>query len=235
MTRILVVDDDPPLLRALTISLRARGYDVDLANSGEAALDQAARHQPDLVILDLGLPHLDGLDVIHALRGWSSVPIVVLSARRQGTTKVDALDAGADDYVTKPFSMDELLARIRAALRRATGAEEPPLVETADFAIDLAAKRATRDDAIVHLTPKEWDVIAILTQNPGRLISQRQLLAEVWGPQYVTETEYLRVLMARIRRKLEPRPADPIYFLTEAGMGYRFEPQGRTIVRDERN
>jgi len=224
VSRILVVDDDQPLLRALSISLGARGYQIDVARSGEEALDAAAHHHPDVILLDLGLPGIDGVDVIRGLRGWSQVPVIVLSARHQGASKVEALDAGADDYVTKPFAMDELLARIRAALRRAVGNEVEPRVETADFTIDLAAMRVSRDGETVHLTPKEWDVVALLVRHSGRLVSHRQILQEVWGPEYVKETEYLRVLLARVRRKLERDPAHPVHFLTEPGLGYRFEP-----------
>ena len=220
--RILVVDDEPQLLRALGTNLKARGYTVDLAPTGEAALALAARKHPDLVLLDLGLPGMDGVEVIHGLRGWSSVPIVVLSVRETERSKVDALDAGADDYVTKPFGMDELLARIRAALRRVAPGEEEAVVETDDFVVDLAAKRVTRDGAEVRLTPTEWHVVEVLVRNPGKLVSQRQLLQEVWGPQYERETNYLRVYLAQIRKKLEPDPARPRYFVTEARMGYRF-------------
>jgi two-component system, OmpR family, KDP operon response regulator KdpE len=223
VNRILVVDDDQPLLRALSISLGARGYQIDIAHTGEEALDAAAHHHPDVILLDLGLPGIDGVDVIRGLRGWSQVPVIVLSARHQGASKVEALDAGADDYVTKPFAMDELLARIRAALRRSVGTEVEPRVETPDFVIDLAAMRVTRDGESLHLTPKEWDVVALLVRNAGRLVSHRQLLQEVWGPEYVKETEYLRVLLARVRRKLERDPAHPVHFLTEPGLGYRFE------------
>jgi two-component system, OmpR family, KDP operon response regulator KdpE len=210
-TRVLVVDDEPQIRRALAINLRARGYDVDLAEDGRAALDVAARSHPDVVVLDLGLPELDGVEVIKGLRGWSRVPIIVLSVRDAEGDKVAALDAGADDYVTKPFGMDELLARLRAALRRAAPAEEEASVETADFSIDLAAKRVTR-----HL-------VEVLVRNRGRLVTQRQLLQEVWGPEYGEETNYLRVYMAQVRRKLEPEPSQPRYFITEPGMGYRFE------------
>jgi len=224
VNRILVVDDDQPLLRALSISLGARGYQIDVANTGEEALDAAAHHHPDVILLDLGLPGIDGVDVIRGLRGWSQVPVIVLSARHQGPAKVEALDAGADDYVTKPFAMDELLARIRAAIRRGKGTEVEPRVETADFVIDLSAMRVVRNGEPVHLTPKEWDVVALLVRNAGRLVSHRQLLQEVWGPEYVKETEYLRVLLARVRRKLERDPSHPVHFLTEPGLGYRFEP-----------
>jgi two-component system KDP operon response regulator KdpE len=223
VSRVLVVDDEPQILRALGINLRARGYEVDLAPDGERALDVAARHHPDVVVLDLGLPGIDGVDVIRGLRGWSQVPIVVLSVRDAEGDKVAALDAGADDYVTKPFGMDELLARLRAALRRTTPAEEEALVETEDFTIDLAAKKVRRDGEEVRLTPTEWNLVEVLVRNRGRLVAQTQLLQEVWGPQYHDETNYLRVFMAQVRRKLEPEPAQPRYFITEPGMGYRFE------------
>jgi two-component system KDP operon response regulator KdpE len=223
VSRVLVVDDEPQILRALGINLRARGYDVDVAPDGERALEVAARQHPDVVVLDLGLPGIDGVDVIRGLRGWSQVPIVVLSVRDREADKVAALDAGADDYVTKPFGMDELLARLRAALRRAAPAEEEAVVEAPDFAIDLAAKKVHRDGEEVRLTPTEWHVVEVLVRNRGRLVSQTQLLQEVWGPQYHDETNYLRVFMAQVRRKLEPEPSRPRYFITEPGMGYRFE------------
>jgi len=222
--RILVIDDDPSLLRALTISLSARGYEVTGARSGEEGLDRVAHWHPDLVLVDLGLPGIDGVEVIRGVRGWSEVPILVLSARHQSTGKVEALDYGADDYVTKPFGMDELLARIRAALRRAPGTDQDPHVEAEGFTVDLDTRRVVRDGAEVHLTPKEWDMVEVLVRNPGRLVSQRQLLHDVWGPQYETETEYLRVLMGRVRRKLESNHSRPRHFITEPGMGYRFEP-----------
>jgi two-component system, OmpR family, KDP operon response regulator KdpE len=226
VSRVLVVDDEPQILRALGINLRARGYDVDLAASGEDALALAAREHPDVVVLDLGLPGINGVQVIEGLRGWSRVPIIVLSVRETEPDKVAALDAGADDYITKPFGMDELLARLRAALRRATPAEEDALIETPDFTIDLAAKRVTRggaDAEEIRLTPTEWHVVEVLVRNRGKLVAQRQLLQEVWGPQYHDETNYLRVFMAQVRRKLEPVPSTPRYFITEPGMGYRFE------------
>jgi two-component system KDP operon response regulator KdpE len=222
-TRVLVVDDEPQIRRALAINLRARGYEVDLAEDGRTALELAARSHPDVVVLDLGLPELDGVEVIRGLRGWSRVPIVVLSVRDGERDKVAALDAGADDYVTKPFGMDELLARLRAALRRAAPAEEAATVETPDFVIDLAAKRVGRDGAEIRLTPTEWHLVEVLVRNRGRLVTQRQLLQEVWGPEYGEETNYLRVYMAQVRRKLEPEPSQPRYFITEPGMGYRFE------------
>jgi two-component system KDP operon response regulator KdpE len=224
MTRLLVIDDEARFLRALAISLRARGYDVDTATTGEDGLAVAARAHPDVVVLDLGLPDLGGLDVLRALRGWTTVPVIVLSARHEEQTKVEALDIGADDYVTKPFGMDELLARLRATLRRSVPGQDDPLIETPDFTIDLAAKRARNaagED--IRLTPIEWGIVATLARNRGKLVTQRHLLQEVWGPQYETETEYLRVHLAAIRRKLEPTPSRPRYFVTEAGMGYRFE------------
>jgi two-component system, OmpR family, KDP operon response regulator KdpE len=224
VSRILVVDDEPQLLRALGTNLKARGYEVELAATGEAALTLAARTHPDVVVLDLGLPGIDGTDVIRGLRGWTSVPIIVLSVRETESEKVEALDAGADDYVTKPFGMDELLARLRAALRRAVPGEEEAVVRTNDFDVDLAAKRVTTANGEIRLTPTEWAIVEILVRNPRKLVTQRQLLQEVWGPQYEKETNYLRVYLAQIRQKLEPDPARPRYFITEARMGYRFEP-----------
>jgi two-component system KDP operon response regulator KdpE len=224
MSRILVVDDEPQLLRALGTNLKARGYEVDLAPTGEAALSIAARKHPDLVVLDLGLPGIDGVEVIAGLRGWTSVPIIVLSVRETESAKVAALDAGADDFVTKPFGMDELLARMRAALRRAAPGEEEAVVETEHFTVDLAAKRVTRSSGEIRLTPTEWQIVEMLVRNPGKLVTQRQLLQSVWGPRYEKETNYLRVYLAQIRKKLEPNPGRPRYFLTEAGMGYRFDP-----------
>ena len=222
MTRVLVVDDEPQISRALAVNLKARGYDVDVASTGEKALIIAAREHPDAVIVDLGLPGIGGIEVVRGLRGWSTMPIIVLSVLDSERDKVAALDAGADDYVTKPFGMDELLARLRAALRRATPADEEPVVSTADFTVDLAAKRISRGDGDVRLTPTEWNIVEVLVRNAGKLVSQRQLLKEVWGPKYEDETNYLRVFMAQIRRKLEPEPARPKYFITEPGMGYRF-------------
>ena len=225
MTTVLVIDDEVAFVRALGISLRARGYSMEAAGTGELGLEAAARTHPDVVVLDLGLPGIDGLEVLRALRGWSHVPVIVLSARHNEATKVEALDAGADDYVTKPFGMDELLARLRATVRRGVPPGEEPVVSTADFTLDLTAKRATRaggDD--VRLTPTEWHVVEVLVRNPGKLVTQRHLLHEVWGPQYQTETDYLRSYLAAIRRKLEPDSSRPRYFITEPGMGYRFEP-----------
>jgi len=225
VTKVLVVDDDAQILRALRINLAAQGYQVLTAADGASALRTAADGLPDVVLLDLGLPDMDGIDVIAGLRGWTQVPIVVLSARTDPTDTVNALDSGADDYVTKPFGMAELLARLRAAARRATVAEiDEPVVSTASFTIDLAAKKVTRDDAEVHLTPTEWGLLELLVRNPGKLIDQKRLLREVWGPAYGTQTNYLRVYLAQLRGKLEPDPAHPRHLITEPGMGYRFEP-----------
>ena len=222
--RILVVDDEVAMRRALATNLRVRGYKVDLAVTGEQALDMAARHHPDLVILDLGLPGMDGLEVIRGLRGWTTVPIMILSARGTEPDKVAALDAGADDYLAKPFGMGELLARARAALRRATPATEAePTVVTAAFTVDLSAKQVTSaDGSTIRLTPTEWHLVEVFTRNPGKLLTARQLLQEVWGPRYLEETNYIRVHMAHLRRKLEPDPSHPRHFVTEPGMGYRF-------------
>lgn len=228
MTRILLIDDEARFARALAISLRAHGYDVDVATTGEQGLAAAASHHPDIVVLDLGLPGLDGIDVLRGLRAWTNVPVIVLSARHEEPSKVDALDEGADDYVTKPFGMDELLARLRAIQRRGAGHDgDTPVIETAAFSIDLTAKRVTVNAADLHLTPKEWQLLELLVRNPGKLVTQQQVLREVWGPQYEKETDYLRVFIAGIRRKLEPEPSRPRYFITEPGMGYRFEPEPR--------
>jgi two-component system KDP operon response regulator KdpE len=227
MTRVLIVDDDPHLLRALHITLSARGYQIITATDGAAALAAASRTRPELIILDLGLPDLDGVAVIEGLRGWCPAPIIVLSARHTEPAKVDALDAGADDYVTKPFGMDELLARMRAALRRAGPATAEAVVDTDAFTVDLAAKRVTTAAGEVRLTPTEWHLLEILVREPGRLVTHRQLLQQVWGPAYQTETNYLRVHLANLRRKLEPDPSQPRYLVTEPGMGYRFLPRQR--------
>jgi two-component system KDP operon response regulator KdpE len=224
VTRLLIVEDEPQLLRALSINLRARRYDVSGAADGATALRIASTTPPDLVILDLGLPDMDGTEVIAGLRGWTTVPIIVLSAREAQADKVEALDAGADDYLTKPFGMDELLARVRAALRRAQPGPDTPLVSTGTFTIDLGAKRATREGTAVRLTPTEWHLIEILVRNPGRLVPGSQLLREVWGPGRESDTNYLRVYMAQLRRKLELDPAHPRHLITEPGLGYRFEP-----------
>ncbi|AKN73633.1 Fis family transcriptional regulator [Streptomyces sp. PBH53] len=226
MTRVLVVEDDPQLVRALVINLQARHYGVDAAPDGATALRLAAVRRPDVILLDLGLPDMDGVDIIKGLRGWSRAPVLVLSARRASDEKVAALDAGADDYITKPFSMDELLARLRAAVRRS---EDTPLVpgttrvETEDFSIDLLAKKVLRDGHDVRLTPTEWQLLEILVTHPGRLVTQTRLLQEVWGVAHRNKTNYLRVYMAQLRRKLEQDPSHPRYLITEPGMGYRFE------------
>jgi two-component system KDP operon response regulator KdpE len=234
VTTVLVIDDEPQILRALRINLRVRQYDVHTAGSGSEALEVAARFPPDLVILDLGLPDLDGVDVIHGLRGWTEAPIIVLSGRADSTDKVEALDAGADDYVTKPFGMDELLARMRAVTRRAGADGDAPQVRLGDLVVDLAAKRVVRTPARadqhktgngdVRLTPTEWHLLEVLLRNPGKLLSQQQLLAEVWGPGYADATGNLRLYMAQLRRKLEPDPARPRWLMTEPGMGYRYQP-----------
>ena len=232
MTRVLVIDDEPQILRALRINLRVRSYEVDTAGTGAEALAAAAKHPPDLVILDLGLPDLDGVEVIEGLRGWTQAPIIVLSGRTDATNKVDALDAGADDYVTKPFGMEELLARMRAAVRRAAPETAEPRVRLGDLTVDLAAKRVTRADPApepgastdVRLTPTEWHLLEVLLRNPGKLLSQRQLLTEVWGPGYADAAGNLRLYMAQLRRKLEPDPARPRWLMTEPGMGYRYQP-----------
>jgi two-component system KDP operon response regulator KdpE len=241
VTRVLVVDDEPQILRALRINLRVRSYEVDTAATGAQALETAARHPPDLVILDLGLPDLDGVEVIEGLRGWTTAPIIVLSGRADSMDKVEALDAGADDYVTKPFAMEELLARMRAVARRAGSPDDEPRVRLGQLVIDLAAKRVTRDPVPadgspsaeiadspagqdIRLTPTEWHLLEVLLRNPGKLLSQRQLLAEVWGPGYADAAGNLRLYMAQLRRKLEPDPARPRWLLTEPGMGYRYQP-----------
>jgi two-component system KDP operon response regulator KdpE len=228
LTRVLVVDDEPQILRALRINLRVRHYEVFTAASATEALTLAAKFPPDLVLLDLGLPDMDGMAVIGGLRGWTKVPIIVLSGRADSTDKVLALDAGADDYVTKPFGVDELLARMRAAVRRNPVTEEQPRIALGDLMVDLAAKRITRDgasaDAGIRLTPTEWHLLEVLLRNPGKLLSQRQLLHDVWGPGYDNAAGNLRLYMAQLRRKIEPDPARPRWLITEPGMGYRFQP-----------
>jgi two-component system, OmpR family, KDP operon response regulator KdpE len=246
VTAVLVIDDEPQIVRALRINLRVREYEVHTAGSAGEALELAARHPPDLVILDLGLPDMDGVEVIHGLRGWTEAPIIVLSGRADSTDKVEALDAGADDYVTKPFGMDELLARMRAVTRRSGTDEYKPQVRLGDLVVDLAAKRVMRqprppaadpdlaasagngEDASrgsdIRLTPTEWHLLEVLLRNPGKLLSQQQLLAEVWGPGYADATGNLRLYMAQLRRKLEPDHARPHWLLTEPGMGYRYQP-----------
>jgi two-component system KDP operon response regulator KdpE len=224
VTRVLIVDDDQALSRALAINLKARGYEVEVALTGAEALSAAGTRPPDLVVLDLGLPDLDGLEVLAGLRGWTRVPVLVLSAREEQGQKVAALDAGADDYMTKPFGMDELLARLRAALRRAAPtAADLPVVVTKAFTVDLAACRVTNAAGEVRLTPTEWHLLEVLARNAGKLVSQKQLLQEVWGPAYASESHYLRVYVGQLRRKLEPDPAHPVHLLTEPGLGYRFQ------------
>lgn len=224
MIKVLVVDDEPQILRALRINLSAHGYDVQVAADGAAALRSAAAQVPDLVVLDLGLPDMDGTEVIGGLRGWTDVPILVLSGRAGSPDKVRALDAGADDYVTKPFDIGELLARVRAVTRRRGTQDETPTVSIGESVVDLTSHTVTRDGKEVRLTPTEWHLLEILLRNPGKLVSQRQLLHDVWGPTYARETNYLRQYLAQLRRKLEADPARPRHLLTEPGMGYRFRP-----------
>ena len=227
MTRVLLVDDEPQLLRAVGINLRARGYDVDAVTTGRQALEAAARIPPHVVVLDLGLPDMDGVEVIGGLRAWTTVPIVVLSARRDLGDKVAALDTGADDYIMKPFAIDELLARLRAAVRRSeAGQPSAPVVQTGAFCVDLAHSQVLRDGVPVHLSPTEWRLLEVLARNVGRLVGSRQLLREVWGPTYGTETGYLRLYMSKLRHKPEPEPepARPRHLLTEAGLGVRLQP-----------
>ncbi|MGN9913447.1 response regulator [Phytohabitans sp. LJ34] len=224
MSRILVVDDDPQILRTLRINLRARGYDVDTVADADAALHAAAAGRPDLIVLDLGLPDRDGVEVVRDLRGWNNAPIIVLSGRSGSADKVDALDAGADDYVTKPFGLDELLARIRAASRRTSTSAASPTLQLDSYTVDLAARLVRGADGTqVRLTPTEWHLLEILARQPGALVGQRQLLEQVWGPKFVNETQYLRQYMAQLRRKLEADPAHPQHLLTEPGMGYRLQ------------
>ena len=235
MTRVLVVDDEPQILRALTINLKARHYDVITAATGANALASAAAQPPDLVILDLGLPDLDGVDVVRGLRGWSTAPIIILSGRTDSADKVDALDAGADDYLTKPFGVDELMARLRAVSRRSTPAGDNPIVTFGIATVDLAGRRVTLADGDFHLevrlTPTEWHLLEVMLRHPGKLISQRQLLTEVWGPGYETAGGNLRLYMTQLRRKLEADPGRPRHLLTEPGMGYRFQPDKKAVTR----
>ena len=224
MTSVLVIDDEPQIVRALRINLRVRQYDVHTAGTAGEALEIAAKHPPDLVILDLGLPDMDGVEVIHGLRGWTEAPIIVLSGRTDSTDKVEALDAGADDYVTKPFGMDELLARMRAVSRRITAEGDVPRISLGGLVVDLAARRVIRGNEDIRLTPTEWHLLEVLLRNPGKLLSRQQLLSAVWGPGYADATGNLRLYMAQLRRKLEPDPARPRWLLTEPGMGYRFQP-----------
>ncbi|TBN56868.1 response regulator transcription factor [Glaciihabitans arcticus] len=222
--KILIADDDPQILRALRITLTARGYDIVTAPDGRTALDAAIAEHPDLIVLDLGMPGLSGIEVIEGVRGWSQVPILVVSGRSESWDKVDALDAGADDYVTKPFQADELLARIRALSRRTPATTDEPSVAFGDVVVDLAARVVTRAGAPVRLTPTEWHLLEVLVRNPDRLVTRETLLTEVWGPQYTSDTGYLRLYLAQLRKKLEPVPSQPRYLITETGMGYRFTP-----------
>jgi two-component system KDP operon response regulator KdpE len=228
VTRVLVVDDEPQILRALSINLKARRYEVMTAANGSEALSLAAAQPPDLVILDLGLPDLDGVEVVRGLRGWTTAPIIILSGRSGSADKVAALDAGADDYITKPFGVDELLARMRAVARRVSSEDAEPVVTFGPTMVDLPAHRVTFDDGSttseVRLTPTEWHLLEVLVRHPGKLLSQKRLLAEVWGPGYESAGGNLRVYMAQLRRKLERDPARPRHLLTEPGMGYRFQP-----------
>jgi two-component system KDP operon response regulator KdpE len=229
VTRVLVVDDEPQILRALRINLRVRQYEVHTAASAAEALSVAAKFPPDLVLLDLGLPDMDGMSVIEGLRGWTKAPIIVLSGRADSTDKVAALDAGADDYVTKPFGVDELLARMRAAVRRIGTTEDLPQIQLGELTIDLSAKRVIRagapgEESDVRLTPTEWHLLEVLLRNPGKLLSQKQLLNDVWGPGYGNAAGNLRLYMAQLRRKIEPDPARPRWLITEPGMGYRYQP-----------
>lgn len=220
--KILIADDDPQMLRALRITLAARGYEVVTASDGKAALDAAIKTHPDVIVIDLGMPGLTGIEVIEALRGWTQIPVLVVSGRSESWDKVAALDAGADDYVTKPFSADELLARIRALSRRVPASTDEPVVTFGDVSVDLVARVVTRAGSPVRLTPTEWRLLEVLLRNHDRLVTRETLLTEVWGPQYTNDTGYLRLYLAQLRKKLEPEPSTPRYFLTEAGMGYRF-------------
>lgn len=223
--KLPIADDDPQLVRALRITLGAHGYDIVTAPDGQAAVTTAVRERPDLVLLDLGMPGLDGLEVIEALRGWTSAPIMVVSGRTGSADKVDALDAGAADYITKPFQIDELLARLRALARRVTpgSAEEAPVVRFGDVVIDLTARAVTRGGRRVHLTPTEWRMLEHLARHPGALVTRQELLKEIWGSDAVADSGYLRLYASQLRRKLERDPSAPRHLITEAGMGYRLE------------
>lgn len=228
--KVLIADDDPQMLRALRITLGAKGYDVVTAGDGAEAVRVAIDEHPDLVMLDLGMPRLDGVEVIEAIRGWASTPILVVSGRTGAADKVEALDAGADDYVTKPFQIDELLARIRALTRRIPTQEADPVVRFADVVVDLAARTVTKGGALVRLTPTEWHMLGVLLRSPSRLVTRQALLQELWGTHQVRDTGYLRLYVSQLRKKLEPEPAHPRHLLTEAGMGYRFEPGSPATV-----
>lgn len=228
--KILIADDDPQILRALRVTLSARGYEIVTAANGIEAVNAAIKHHPDLFMLDLGMPELNGIEVIQGLRGWTTAPILVVSGRTGAADKVEALDAGADDYVTKPFSIDELLARIRALTRRVPNPDASPLTVVANVTIDLAARSITRANPngpeLVRLTPTEWEVLDILVRNAGNLVTRQRLLTDIWGSEHITDTGYLRLYIAQLRKKLEPDPSHPRFILTESGMGYRFQPEG---------
>ncbi|MBT1621950.1 response regulator transcription factor [Curtobacterium flaccumfaciens pv. oortii] len=227
--KVLIADDDAQLVRALSVTLAARGYEVVTAKDGRAAIDAVITERPDLVLLDLGMPRLDGIGVLEGIRGWSQVPVLVLSGRTDSSDKVDALDAGADDYVTKPFQMDELLARLRALGRRRApaGVDSAPTIRIGDLVVDLVAKQVTpASGPAIRLTPTEWRLLEVLVTNPDRLMTREMLLTEVWGPSHGNDSGYLRLYMAQLRRKLEPDSATPRYLVTESGMGYRFAPAG---------
>jgi two-component system, OmpR family, KDP operon response regulator KdpE len=226
--KVLIADDDAQLVRALAVTLAARGYDVVTARDGREAIDAVITERPDLVLLDLGMPRLDGIGVLEGVRAWSQVPVLVLSGRTDSSDKVDALDAGADDYVTKPFQMDELLARLRAlGRRRVVVSEETPTIAIGPLVVDLVAKQVTPESGpAIRLTPTEWRLLEVLVTNPDRLMTREMLLTEVWGPTHGNDSGYLRLYMAQLRRKLEPDPAHPRYLVTESGMGYRFTPSG---------
>lgn len=219
--KLLIADDDPQMVRALRITLAAHGYEVVVAADGAAAIAVAAQTHPDLIMLDLGMPRLDGIEVIQALRGWTSVPIIVVSGRTGSADKVEALDAGADDFVTKPFQVDELLARLRALSRRAVAANGESVVAFGDVVVDLATKTVTRAGTRVHLTPTEWRMLEHLARHPGALVTRQDLLKEIWGSAQVSDSGYLRLYMSQLRKKLEQEPSAPVHLLTESGMGYR--------------
>lgn len=219
--KLLIADDDPQMVRALRITLAAHGYEVVVAPDGAAAVAAAAQTHPDLIMLDLGMPRLDGIEVIQALRGWTTVPIIVVSGRTGSADKVEALDAGADDFVTKPFQVDELLARLRALSRRSVPAGGESTVGFGDVVVDLATKTVTRAGARVHLTPTEWRMLEHLARHPGALVTRQDLLKEIWGSEQVSDSGYLRLYMSQLRKKLEAEPSTPVHLLTESGMGYR--------------
>ncbi len=227
MTKLLIADDDPQLLRALRITLTAKGYDIVTAANGEQAISLTIEHRPDVLLLDLGMPGIDGMQVIHAIRGWSEAPILVVSGRTGAADKVEALDAGADDYVTKPFLVEELLARIRALTRRIPDQEAQPVVTFGNVTVDLSARVVTKtlgaQSEPVRLTPTQWQVLELLIRNTGKLVTRRTLLTHIWGVEHARDTGYLRLYLSQLRKKLEPYPTNPRYLLTESGMGYRLQ------------